>query len=104
MILRALVQLARDEGLVAHADFEHCAVRWLLSVGPSGELLGAPQDTLQTSTGGKGKATPRKFRVPKRLSRSAQNRPQFLVDKAEYVFGWPEPGKEGRQEGRHRLY
>jgi CRISPR-associated protein Csd1 len=103
MILTALKELAEREGLNVNPDFDPCEVRWLVAITPTGSLLGDFQDTLQTS-GGKGKTRQRAkvFEIPKRSKRTTQNEAEFLVDKAEYVFGWGENEKRARK--RHELY
>jgi CRISPR-associated protein Csd1 len=88
MILKALVELARGEGLTANLDYQPLAVRWVLTIGPDGELRGGFADTLQPPADGKGRPAARRFEVPKRSSRTTQNLAEFVIDKPEYVFGW----------------
>lgn len=104
MILTALKELAEREGLVKNADYQPCPVRWLITIGPGGAFLGM-RDTLTKPSTSKGKATAATFDVPKRSKRSAQDLPEFLVDKAEYVFGWVEEADQvERGRRRHQLY
>lgn len=103
MILRALKELAEREGLVAHPDFDPCEVRYLVTIGPDGRVHGDIQDTLDVPVrASKGRARAAVKQVPKRSKRTTQDQAEFLVDKAEYVFGWGE--KQERARKRHGLY
>jgi CRISPR-associated protein Csd1 len=113
MILKALLDLARSEGLTESLDYQPLPVRWILTLGPEGELLGELTDTLQVPTDGKGRPSARRFEVPKRSSRTTQNQAEFIIDKPEYVLGWvseadlaPEKLDKARRRAalRHRLY
>jgi CRISPR-associated protein Csd1 len=113
MILRALLDLARSEGLTENLDYQPMAVRWILTIGPEGELHGAFADTVQMPTDGKGRPAAKRFEVPKRSNRTTQNRAEFIIDKPEYVFGWvneaegsPEKLAKARQRAatRHGIY
>ena len=101
MILTALVELARFEGLTENPDFQPMPVRWMVSVAPGGRFVGAT-DTARKPEGGKGKAVSTSLMVPKRSDRTIQVQAEFLVDKPSYVFGWVHPdaitkaAKEGK--------
>jgi hypothetical protein len=101
MILTALKELAERERLVKHPDFQPMPVRWLLTVGPDGSPHGTLRDQ-QQPPGGRGKPVTRKFDIPKRSKRTTQDQAEFLVDKAEYVFGWGEDAE--RAAHRHPLF
>jgi CRISPR-associated protein Csd1 len=88
MILRALLELARTEGLSESLDYQPLAVRWILTIGPGGEVLGGFTDTMQPPANGKGRPAAKRMEVPKRSSRTTQNLAEFVIDKPEYVFGW----------------
>jgi hypothetical protein len=102
MILTALMELAQREGLVTNPDFESVKVRYVVRLGPGGVVHGI-QDTHgppQGKEAGRPRAQP--FNVPKRSKRTTQNLAEFLVDKAEYVFGWGENSERAKK--RHELY
>lgn len=101
MILTALKELAEREGLVKNPDFEPREVAYLVTVGPGGSLHGPPVRTEGLLTRGKSKPRPQVFDVPKRSERTSQDMAEFLVDKAEYVFGW---GDTERRKKRHELF
>lgn len=101
MILTALKELAEREGLVKNPDFEPRGVAYLVTIGPGGSLHGPPVRTEGLPTKGRSKPRAQVFDVPKRSERTAQDMAEFLVDKAEYVFGW---GGTERAEKRHRLF
>ena len=45
MILKALVERAESLGLTGDLDYQPMPVRWLLTIGPEGQLLGEMADT-----------------------------------------------------------
>lgn len=108
MILKALKDLAEREGLVSNPDYEPLSVGYLVKVGKGGRFLGfiSNKETVQGKKGKKLGA--KKFLVPVRSSRTSQGWPEFLVDKAEYVFGWPvdenDEKKLKRAKERHMLF
>src|SRR5919108_6285849 len=101
MILTSLIELAEREGLVKNPDFEPGEVAYLVTIGSGVVLHGKPIRTEGAPASGRGKTRPRVFDIPKRSERTAQNLPEFLVDKAEYVFGWGDP-KRAKQ--RNKLF
>ncbi|MDI7260516.1 MAG: type I-C CRISPR-associated protein Cas8c/Csd1 [Thermodesulfobacteriota bacterium] len=108
MILRALKDLADREGLLKNPDYEPVSVGYLVKVGKEGRFLGFISNK-ETVQGKKGKKlNVKKFLVPVRSSRTSQDWPEFLVDKGEYVFGWPVDEKDGkkikRAKKRHMLF
>ena len=114
MILKALLELARSEGLTENLDYQPMPVRWILTIGREGELHGGFADTMQTPADGKGRPVAGRFEIPKRSVRpGSQNLAEFVIDKAEYVFGWvneaqvpPEKLEKARQRAtaRHCVY
>jgi CRISPR-associated protein Csd1 len=92
MILTALKELAEREGLTENPDYQPMPVRWLIDIGPGGELLGVA-DTLQKPESGRGKPEARKVAIPKRSKRTSGVLSEFIVDKPVYVFGWVHPDK-----------
>ena len=110
MIYQALYELAEREGLVNDPAYEPAEVAYLIKLGVGGKYLGysAPRNEPALDKKGKprGKARPRKRSVPRRSDRRSQDEPEFLVDKAEYVFGI-DPKDERPPEklaSRHRLF
>jgi len=112
MILTALKELAEREGLVKNPDFEPREVAYVVTIGPGGVLHGPPVRTEGLPTKAKGKRRAQIFDVPKRSERTVQDLPEFLVDKAEYVFGWVDPERlkkdaeraEKAAKKRHKLF
>lgn len=91
MIYRALVELAEREELLQDVSYEPQPVHFLLALGEDGELLEVlePRDPPRTDKKGRPVGKPPAVRrlIPRRSDRTAQDRAEFLVDKAEYVFG-----------------
>lgn len=110
MILQALAELAQREGLLDDPSYEQKEVHYLVHLGPAGKYLGysAPRDEPPLDPKGKprGKPRPRKRPIPKRSDRTSQPRPEFLVDKAEYVFGVDPAGKRAsaKLSNRKKLF
>jgi hypothetical protein len=92
MILKALVDLAEREGLTSNLDYQPMPVRWLLTLGPEGQLLGEITDTQRPPVSGKGRPVVPTRSIPNRSKRTTQNEAEFVVDKPEYVFGWFDEG------------
>src|SRR3954470_4499827 len=88
MILKALTDLAVDEGLTGDLDYQPMPVRWLLTIGPEGQLLGEMADTQRPPPSGKGKPVAAVRSIPNRSKRTVQDETEFVIDKPEYVFGW----------------
>jgi CRISPR-associated protein Csd1 len=95
VILRALYDLAHREGLVEDPSYEPRPVSYLVHLGEGGSFLRCTPhfDPPQFDAKGKQKGEPRATvrLVPRRSKRAAQNLAEFLVDKAEYVFGIDPP-------------
>lgn len=110
MIYRALYDLAEREGLLEDTSSEPGAVRFLIHLGAGGEYLGhtQPVNDPELDSNGKPKGRPRppERYIPKRSDRTSGARAEFLVDKAEYVFGIDPLGKRkpDELERRRRLF
>lgn len=91
MILQSLYELAQRERLVEDPDFEPKPVAYVVRVGSDGRLLGFQSTKEVEPVEGKGKRKPQArakvFDVPREPSRTSGDRANFLIDKAEYVFG-----------------
>lgn len=96
MILQALYELAKREGLVDDPDYEPKPVAWLVHVGPGGKLDGITGTHYTPEAVGKKKPKPvaKSFNVPKFEGRTSGDKAYFMVDKAEYVFGIDPSGKQ----------
>jgi CRISPR-associated protein Csd1 len=90
MILKALYDVAVREGL--DPFYEPKEVHYLIELGPGGTFLGVkePLDEPALDARGRPKGKPRSAKrpIPRRSNRTAQDFPEFLVDKAEYVLGF----------------
>ena len=110
MILQALAEMAEREGLLEDPSYEQKEVHYLIRLGPGGKYLGlsAPRDEPPLDPKGKprGRPRPKKRPIPKRSDRTSQPRAEFLVDKAEYVFGVDPTGKraDAKLAGRRMLF
>lgn len=110
MIYQALAALAEREGLVDDPNYEPAPLAFLVHLGPGGEYHGvsAPRIDPPVDKKGrpKGKARPPSRAVPRRSDRTVQDQAEFLVDKAEYVFGLDPAEKRapGKLENRKRLF
>lgn len=111
MIYRALVELAEREDLLQDTSYEPKPVHYLLVLSSTGDLLEIlePRDPPRLDKKGKpfGRAVPVVRQIPRRSDRTYQPRAEFLVDKAEYVFGIdPGPRPRDREElaVRHQLF
>lgn len=104
MILRALYELAERECLLTDPDYEPAEIAHLVNVGEHGQFRGFT--TLKAKGAAKQKKKEVKtYQIPMRSSRTVQNWPEFLVDKGEYVFGWPEDDKKKeRAINRNQLF
>lgn len=82
MILTALAKLAEDEQLLSVKDYEPDEVRFLVTLGPDGEVRGVRDLRVFVDS------VPRSamFLVSKRSLRTSNDFPEFVVDKAEYVL------------------
>jgi len=85
MMLRALYDLAHQEGLVASPDYEPKPVSFVVVVGAGGALRSIVS-TLTPPTG-KGAPVAKRFMVPRETTRTSGILAQFLWDNAQYVFG-----------------
>jgi len=84
MILAELKRLAETEGLLANPHYEPKPVPYLIVVNSEGRCVGI-QCTNAPDAKGKLRAKP--FQIPRRSGRTSGDQADFLVDKAEYVFG-----------------
>ncbi len=101
-MLRTLYQLAEEEKLIADSSFEMKPIAWTIVLNPDGTLAGdfisnkelAPQEY---TTAGKEKKRreltkrlliPRQFVIETGAGRTSGAYAYFLVDKADYVFGF----------------
>ncbi len=87
MILRELRRLAESQGLLREPHFQPKAVKYLIRLDETGRCLGIEATTEPSPPGKRGRPRPKSFPVPRRVVRAAADRADFLVDKAEYVFG-----------------
>ena len=91
MILQALAQLAAREELVDDPSYEPASVAYFIHLDRGGRYVGFTESegTQYLDAKGKPKGKPKlpSRPVPKRSDRTVQNQAEFLVDKAEYVFG-----------------
>jgi len=91
MIFQALYELAQRERLLDDGAYEPQPVAYLIKLGRGGEYLGysAPRlDPVLDSKGRtKGRPRPPARSIPRRSDRTSGAKAEFLVDKAEYVFG-----------------
>jgi len=92
MIFRALLDLAEREGLTADPAYEPKPVDFFIHLGPKGRYLStvmAPRAAPARDAKGRPKGTPKppSRMIPRRTDRTSNPQAEFLVDKAEYVFG-----------------
>ncbi len=110
MIYQALVELAKRENLLQDTAFEPKPVHYLLVLGEDGELLEVlePRDPPPLDARGrpKGRPVPVMRPIPRRSDRTSGDVAEFLVDKAEYVFGIDPKGKmsPGKLSNRRGLF
>lgn len=102
MILQALKELAEREVLIPRPHYEMKEVSWLVHVGPGGKLLGL-SSTVGPDSQQKGRPRPKRFLIPQRSGRTSGEEAEFLVDKAEYVFGVGDRDEASLQR-RQRLF
>jgi len=100
-MFRSLLDLAEREGLLADPSFEPKPVDFLIHLGTGGEFLHLVECSREAQARDakgrpRGVAKPPVRLIPRRSDRTSEDaRPEFLVDKAEYVFGIePAPGKK----------
>ncbi len=89
MILKALYDLAQQEGLAEDLDFEIKPVRFMIVLGADGSAHLKDMAMLVFPKSGKGK--PRlqipPIKIPRRSGRTSGDKAEFLVDNCDYVFG-----------------
>ncbi|MCZ7606625.1 MAG: type I-C CRISPR-associated protein Cas8c/Csd1 [Planctomycetota bacterium] len=102
MILQSLVKLAEREGLVDDPNFEMREVHWVVHLKPDGRLINL-QSLLRPPEGKKGKPRGLKLPIPRQSGRTSGDKAEFLVDKAEYVFGVGDRDA-GKLAARHGLF
>ncbi|HET8798364.1 MAG TPA: type I-C CRISPR-associated protein Cas8c/Csd1, partial [Thermoanaerobaculia bacterium] len=102
MILQALAHLAEREALVDDPSYEPAAVAYLISLGPGGRYRGVVpvEGTQELDKKGRPKGKPKlpARPVPRRSDRTSAPKAEFLVDKAEYVFGVDPKGKRAEKQ------
>ncbi len=102
MIYRALVELAEREGLLRDTSYEPKPVHYLIHLGKDGAYLGCSAPRLPQPVDKKGRAKgkpqPPPRSIPRRSDRASQNEAEFLVDKAEYVFGVDPKGERSEEK------
>lgn len=110
MIYQALLELAQREDLLQDTAYEPKPVHYLIALGEDGELLDVlePRDPPPLDRKGrpKGKPTPKVRPIPRRSDRTSGDRAEFLVDKAEYIFGIDPKGSSQPKKlaNRRRLF
>lgn len=110
MIFRELYDFANREHLLDDACYDVKPVHYLVHIGEGGRYLGytapriAPEPVGPNARPGRERVVER--RIPRRSKRTTQNLAEFLVDKAEYVFGVDPEGKATpeRCAERRRLF
>ncbi len=107
MILASLRDLAQSEGLTEDLDYEPKPVAWIVSLNAEGRFLGLISTGVPQ--GPKGKPLAKIMQIPRRVKRTVDSTPDFLVDKPEYVLGLLDdislkPGRLNKVEPRRRLF
>ncbi len=90
MILQALYELAKHEGLTDDADFEPKGIAWLVRVSPEGRVLGiegTKNAIPEQSSKKKPRLVAKTFQLPRERPVTSGDRAFLLFNKAEYVFG-----------------
>lgn len=103
MILQALYQLAQEEGLAEDLDFQMVPVGYVIALGNGTSTL-IPRMDPPPDRKGKSKAAP--MRIPRQEGRTSGDKAYFLVDKADYVFGWGPSEKQttAKLQNRSQLF
>lgn len=106
MIYRALAEFAEREGLLAEIVYQPGEVAYLVHVDKNGRYLRyeSPREE-RGDHGGKSKhprLRPPRRPIPRRSDRRAVALAEFLVDKAEYVFGIDPLGARATDDLEHR--
>lgn len=95
MIFTALKELAEREGLLENSAYEEKRVAYLIKLGSQGKFLGIiPTKTNDGDGSQLNKPQAKFFSIPLRSNRAANDWAEFMVDKGEYVFGWPKDESE----------
>lgn len=104
MMLQALDQLARRENLIPEPGYEPRPVAWLARLDGDGRLLGVIGTHYTPPAEGRRRPRPvaKSMLIPRRSGRTSGDRAEFLVDKAEYVFGIDPNGKRGEAKLKKR--
>lgn len=104
MILRALYDLAQQEGLAEDLDFEPIQLRYTLVLGPNGMSATIQDRGTLVPAEGKKKAELRKptVSVPRRSGRTSGDCAEFLVDKSDYILGWDSSEKTAPDKALRR--
>ncbi len=100
MILTELKRLAETENLLENPHYEPKPVPWLIVVDEDGKCLGIQSTSVPDQ---RGKPRPKSFSIPRRSGRTSGDQAEFLVDKAEYVFGIGDRD-EAKRKRRRELF
>jgi CRISPR-associated protein Csd1 len=95
MILRALYDLAQQEGLAEDLDYEQKPIRFELHISSDGSQALLADIAERHSGGGKGKPVLQKpnKKIPRQFSRPGTKPPAFfIVDTPTFILGWAPPG------------
>src|SRR5208337_1144226 len=106
MILQALYELAKHEGLTDDADFEPKAIAWLVRVSPEGRVLGiegTKNAIPEQSSKKKARLIAKTFQLPRERPVTSGDRAFLLFNKAEYVFGVDPNGTRDAEKLRKRF-
>jgi len=111
MILRALYDLAQQEGLAEDLDYEQREIRYALQLSSDGLSASLVDMAVTIPAAGKNKATlkrPTKI-IPRQFSRPGTRPPAFfIVDNPTFVLGWIPTGSDEQEEkkanDRHARY
>jgi CRISPR-associated protein Csd1 len=111
MILQALVQLAKNEHLIADPDFELKPVAWIIRLKEDGTFIQIDDNRIDLNAGQvdkrgkpvKPKWVGRDVLVPIQAIRTSGDAAAFMVDKSEYVLGADPAAKRDEQKLLNRL-
>ena len=100
MILSSLKDLAQGAGLTEDLSYEPKLVAWVVSLDAQGRIVGLVSTAMPQ--GPKNRLVPKTMQIPRRSGRTTGDRPDFLVDKSEYLFGVL-PDTELTEQRRQRM-
>lgn len=104
MILRALYDLAQQEGLANDLDFEPAQLRYALVLGPGGASATVQDRATLVPAQGNQRPELRKptVSIPRRSGRTSGDCAELLVDKGDYILGWDPTGKAAPEKSLKR--